>query len=744
MRLLRTLSGCALFLSALLAGATIFGSVRGLIHDPQHRPVQGAQITLRATTSDWNKILTSNDRGEFRFDAVPLGEYRITVDAPGFSAQEQTLLLNSQHEAEIHFSLQVARTKEKIEVTESAENVNPESSTTTSVISRAEIAHSPGADQTNSLAMITNFVPGAYIVHDQLHIRGGHQVTWLLDGVPVPNTNIASNVGPQFDPKDIDYLEVQRGGYSAEYGDRAYGVFNIATRSGFERNREGEFVASYGNFNTTNDQLSFGNHSDNFAWYGSLSGNRSDLGLETPTSATLHDLAGGLSAFGSLIYNRTPFDQLRLTTSVRGDHYQAPNSPDLQAGCADADPETDCARDVEDERDAFVNFSWSHTTRPGVLLAISPFYHFNRAHYLGGATDTPLVAEDNRASNYAGGVINFGVARGKHNARVGMQGFAEHDNQLLALTTVDAATRQRDIATGNVVSLYAEDQYKPLTWLTLNGGVRWTRFSGAFAESFADPRIGAAVQIPKLRWVLRGFWGRYYQAPPLLALTGPLLEQAAQEGFGFLPLHGERDEQNDFGVTIPWHGWALEADHFRTSATNFFDHDALLNSNIFFPLTIQHARIKGTEVTLRSPRIASRVGMHLAYSRQHAQGRGGVTGGLTDFSPPEDNAYFFLDHDQRDTLSVGADARLPWRSWISANIVYGSGFLDGDGPNHLPSNTTFDLSLGKQFGENWSVGVTGLNVANHRYLIDSANTFGGTHFNLPRQIYVQLKYRFKF
>ena len=63
--------------------------------------------------------------------------------------------------------------------------------------------------------MITNYVPGSYMTHDQLHVRGGHQVTWAIDGVPIPNTNIASNVGPQIDPKDIDTLEVQRGGYSS-------------------------------------------------------------------------------------------------------------------------------------------------------------------------------------------------------------------------------------------------------------------------------------------------------------------------------------------------------------------------------------------------------------------------------------------------------------------------------------------------------------------------------------------------
>ena len=200
--------------------------------------------------------------------------------------------------------------------------------------------------------MITSNVPSAYIVHDQLHIRGGHQVSWLLDGVPVPNTNIASNVGPQFDPKDIDYLEVQRGGYNAEYGDRTYGVFNVVTRSGFERNRQAELVTSYGSFNNTDNQISFGDHSERFAYYGSFSGYRTDLGLETPITQVLHDQAAGLGAFGSIIFNKSAERSVRLVTSVRGDHYQVPIDPD---------GDTAFNRDVENERDAFANFSWIHT-----------------------------------------------------------------------------------------------------------------------------------------------------------------------------------------------------------------------------------------------------------------------------------------------------------------------------------------------------------------------------------------------
>src|SRR5262249_29637364 len=160
-------------------------------------------------------------------------------------------------------------------------------------------------DQSNSLRMITSFVPGAYMVHDLIHVRGGHQVSWLIDGVPVPNSSIASNVGVQFDPKDIDYLEVQRGSYSAEYGDRTYRVFNVVPRSGFERSNEGELVSTFGSFQQTNDEVTFGSHTQRFAYYAGLNGNRSDFGLQTPTSAVIHDRGDGLGGFGSLIFNRS-------------------------------------------------------------------------------------------------------------------------------------------------------------------------------------------------------------------------------------------------------------------------------------------------------------------------------------------------------------------------------------------------------------------------------------------------------
>ena len=224
----------------------------------------------------------------------------------GSHRNRRQIQVNSGTGSELHFQFALASVEQKVDVSATPELVNPASSTTQSLISRGDIANTPGGDRANSLAMITDYVPGAYMTHDQLHVRGGHQVSWLVDGVPVPNTNIASNVGPQFDPKDIDYLEVQRGGYSAEYGDRAYGTFQRGAALRIRAQQRRRVDRELWNYNTTDNQLNFGSHTEKFAYFGSLSGNRSELGLETPVAKTLHDEAWGLGGFGSVIYNITP------------------------------------------------------------------------------------------------------------------------------------------------------------------------------------------------------------------------------------------------------------------------------------------------------------------------------------------------------------------------------------------------------------------------------------------------------
>jgi outer membrane receptor protein involved in Fe transport len=729
-----------LILIATESFASVFGTVKAIVHDPQHRPVQGAQVEVQSRSSAFKTAGTTNEDGIATVINVPVGEYDVKIVSSGFSAAQQSATVTSGNVQEIHFALALAQHQETVEVSGAPEIVNPSSATPQALVSRNDIAQTPGADRTNSMSMITDFVPGASMVHDQLHVRGGHQVTWAIDGVPVPNTNIATNVGPQFDPKDIDYLEVQRGSFSAESGDRTYGMFNVVTRSGFERSRQGELVTSYGSYNSTDSQLSFGDHSDRSAYYFSLNGNRTDHGLETPTTDNLHNQGAGGGAFTSLIFNVTPKDQLRFVGSARADFYQVPNDADLQTGGV---------RDREREQDIFGSLSWVHTFGPGVLFTLSPSYHFNRAAFEGlGEADQRLVTTDNRASSYAGGQAAVNIVQGRHNASIGFYGFAQHDNTLFGLTGTndlgDAVDKHppRQKVDGDLEAVWIQDQYKASSWLSLTAGVRFTRFAGLVTETAGSPRLGVAIQIPRLHWVLRGAYSRYYQAPPLDTVSTDVLTAVSPDQ-GFLPLRGERDEQHDIGLTIPVRGWVFDFDHFRTGAHNFFDHDALGNSNLFIPLTIESVRILGYEATVRSPRLFKKVDFHLAYSHQSIEGSGGITGGLTDFAPPADG-FFFLDHDQRHTLSTGFTSILPYKSWLSGNITAGSGFLDGDGPGHLPSYATVDLSVGHSFGENWSAKLTATNLADKRYFIDRTNSFGGSHVSDPRMIAVQLRYKFHY
>jgi outer membrane receptor protein involved in Fe transport len=90
---------------------------------------------------------------------------------------------------------------------------------------------------------------------------------------------------------------------------------------------------------------------------------------------------------------------------------------------------------------------------------------------------------------------------------------------------------------------------------------------------------------------------------------------------------------------------------------------------------------------------------------------------------------------------------LPLLAYASADVYYGSGFSNSNPAipgDHLQPHTTLDLSLGKEFGEKFSASVSATNVANRRVLLDNSFTFGGTHYLNPREIFVQVRYRFHY
>ena len=196
---------------------------------------------------------------------------------------------------------------------------------------------------------------------------------------------------------------MQRGSYSADEGDRTYGVFNVVPRNGFERNRQAELRLLGGNLYTGEAQLSLGDHTSATAWYASLTGSRSNYGLATPVPEIHHDATNSGSGFLSLIRNQGPSDQLRFTAQYRQDFFQVPYDPnpdDWQQ--ASQYYESFGLRDTQKERDAFLITNWVHTFTPKAMLSVAPFYHFNQANYDSRSDDMPVATTWHQASNYAG------------------------------------------------------------------------------------------------------------------------------------------------------------------------------------------------------------------------------------------------------------------------------------------------------------------------------------------------------
>src|SRR5580658_141168 len=117
MRIIRiSLHLAFLAVASIAALANDYGAIRGVVHDPQHRPVEGAMVMLRAKSSNSGKTATTDANGEFQFNGVPLGDYSVTVAGQGFEQTAQDVTVISGTVPVAHFQLQLASAHEKVTV----------------------------------------------------------------------------------------------------------------------------------------------------------------------------------------------------------------------------------------------------------------------------------------------------------------------------------------------------------------------------------------------------------------------------------------------------------------------------------------------------------------------------------------------------------------------------------------------------------------------------------------------------
>jgi len=258
-------------------------------------------------------------------------------------------------------------------------------------------------------------------------------------------------------------------------------------------------------------------------------------------------------------------------------------------------------------------FTWVRTFSPGLVLTVSPFYHYNNVNM--GVARLTTEFGDGDASRR---IMKEGrrICRGLRNATIcgpAFYGFAEQASQLFGLVC-NVPTECNNVnppvttsPTGGLAAAYVEDQIKLTSWLSVDGGIRQTHYSAEVVEKASSPRVGASLRIPKLNWVFRAFYGHFIRRRRSRRFPGRCWTGRDQPESG---IHSAATRRARRGASVrrqPFpYGDGRSMLYFLTRAKNYFDHNNFNNSNLFFPITIQGARISGWELTVRSPQIRKR------------------------------------------------------------------------------------------------------------------------------------------
>lgn len=219
-------------------------NLRGVIQDPQNKPVSGALVTLFPRAGGTNLSRASGRDGEYRFDSLAPGEYLIQVEASGFAnSPADTVSLTRDSSGRKDIALKLAGVREQVYVTASSESqLFREVSKTIGVVTRQDVQNRDAFSLSETVAQLPGVRaqqlggPGALT---SMHIRGmrNQDTAVLVDGMRLRDAagiqSDASGLMQDLLFTNADRVEVMNGAGSSLYGTNAIGgVVNILTDEG--------------------------------------------------------------------------------------------------------------------------------------------------------------------------------------------------------------------------------------------------------------------------------------------------------------------------------------------------------------------------------------------------------------------------------------------------------------------------------------------------------------------------------
>jgi outer membrane receptor for ferrienterochelin and colicins len=600
------------------------------------------------------------------------------------------------------------------------DTIQPQTGASTYAITSQAIQALPGGDNT-ALNQVVLQAPGvAQDSFGQLHIRGEHNgLQYRLNGVILPEG--LSVFGQALSPRLADRVTLITGALPAQYGLRTAGIVDITTKSGAQN---GGSVSLYGG--------SHGEFEPSFDYAGSVDDTNlfvsgsfltDELGIESPDgrSNPLHDRTDQAQGFAYFDKILDPDNRISLALGTSNDSFQIPNTPGQQPGLTFDPGATPLKVDGQTtfpstnlnenqrENTEYGAISWLHSTDrfTGQISLVARYSSLNFTPDPVGDLLFNGIAQTANKTDAAAGLQAEGAYKlgDSHTVRAGV--ILDVDRSVSRTTSLviplasptgpQTTDTPQSIAdngsrTAETYSAYLQDEWKLLSNLTLNYGLRFDQFDGYRDENQLSPRVNL-VWLPFHSTTVHAGYSRYFSPPPFELVGGETVSKFINttaepaNGADTTP-YAERADYFDVGVEQALsHALTVGLDTYYKRSTHMIDEGQFGAPIIQTPFNYQTGRQYGVELSASYNKGPFTAYANAAWSV--AQGRD-IISSQFNFDPAElayiAGHYIYLDHNQTWSGSLGA-SYLWLGTRFSGDLIYGSG-LRADLPLATPIATS--------------------------------------------------------
>ena len=241
------------FTTLPLAAQVNTSTLAGLVKDETGSAVPNAKVTATILATGQQRVVNTNEAGEFVIPQLAPGGYRLNVTSPGFqTAVVDNITLNIAGREIINIDMKVGQVNDQVTVeATSAPLLEQETASLGQVITRKAIndlplngrnyitlgALSPGViPQFPAGTGPSSFIAATTSRSDRSLLVGGQRessTSYLFDGVEMRNPRIGdSSITPSLDV--VQEFKIQRNFFQAEFGNSP-GIINVASRGGENR-----------------------------------------------------------------------------------------------------------------------------------------------------------------------------------------------------------------------------------------------------------------------------------------------------------------------------------------------------------------------------------------------------------------------------------------------------------------------------------------------------------------------------